>query len=96
MKPHIKIYMDYFGYGEEDFIPSELSGLPSNDCHHIERRGSGGRKGADVIENLMALTREEHIRYGDKKQYKEWLKQKHFEFMENYKSKKGNGSIAPL
>ncbi|MBT7929876.1 HNH endonuclease [Candidatus Peregrinibacteria bacterium] len=59
MKKHIKIYLKHFGYGEQDFIPSELSGMQAVDIHHIQY-GRGKRK--DVIENLMALTREEHDR----------------------------------
>lgn len=37
----------------------------------------GGNNNADVIENLMACCRECHIKYGDKKQYKEFLKDIH-------------------
>ena len=37
----------------------------------------GGTKKADVIENLMGLCRKCHIEYGDKKQYKEFLKDIH-------------------
>ena len=37
----------------------------------------GGSKFKDIIENLMALCRECHITYGDKKQYKEYLKEIH-------------------
>lgn len=42
MRHYVKVYMDYFGYSEGDFIPSELSGLPAVDIHHIEARGMGG------------------------------------------------------
>lgn len=85
MKKYKKIYYDYFDYFPGEFIPSEISGLPAVDIHHIECVGMGGgdRSKYDVIENLMALTREEHIKYGDKKQYKKWLKELHLKFMEN-------------
>jgi 5-methylcytosine-specific restriction endonuclease McrA len=53
------------------------------DIHHIEARGLGGSKEADNIENLMALCREDHIRMGDKKQYKEFLKNVHMEKLKN-------------
>ena len=56
MKKHTKIYMDYFGYGEQDFIPCELCGGKAVDIHHIHGRG----KGMDRIENLMALCRKCH------------------------------------
>jgi hypothetical protein len=39
----------------------------------------GGSKEADNIENLMALCREDHIKFGDNKQYKDFLKEKHQE-----------------
>lgn len=37
----------------------------------------GGGKTKDEIENLMALCRRCHIEYGDKKEHKEFLKEKH-------------------
>jgi hypothetical protein len=78
--------MDFFGYGVEDFIPSEISGKPAVDVHHIERRGMGGSKNKDYIENLMALTREEHDKYGDKEQHKQWLHDQHQLFIKNFKN----------
>ncbi len=80
-----KIYFDYFGYKEGDTVISEMSGKPADDIHHINARGMGGSKDKDVIENLMALTREEHIKYGDKKQYKEMLNKIHENFLKNKK-----------
>jgi len=37
----------------------------------------GGGKGKDEIENLMALCRECHVEYGDKKQHLDFLMMKH-------------------
>jgi 5-methylcytosine-specific restriction endonuclease McrA len=54
-----------------------VCGSQAVDVHHIEARGMGGNKKADVIENLMGLCRKCHIEYGDKKQYKEFLKDIH-------------------
>jgi len=56
MQKHTKIYFNYFGYGEQDFIPCEMCGSRAVDIHHISGRG----KGKDVIENLMALCRDCH------------------------------------
>ncbi len=88
MKPHVKIYFDYFGYGEQDFIPCEVSwyeGLEVRavDINHVDCKGMGGNpsRDKDVIENLMAVSRENHIKYGDKKQYVEYLKEVHRAFM---------------
>lgn len=66
MKKHTKIYMSSLGYDISDFIPSEISGKKAVDIHHIIGRGKCGQ---DRIENLMALTRQEHIDLGDKKNY---------------------------
>ena len=41
MKKHIKLYMDFFEYAEQDFIPCEMCGDKAVDVHHIERRGMG-------------------------------------------------------
>jgi 5-methylcytosine-specific restriction endonuclease McrA len=72
-------YLNHFGYDISDFIPCEVCGKTAIDIHHIEARGIGGSKEADNIENLMALCREDHLKYGDKKQHKEFLKEKHQE-----------------
>ena len=82
MTKHCKIYMDYFGYGEEDFIPCETCGKKAVDINHIECRGMGGSKMKDYIENLMAACRECHNKYGDKKQYIEYLKRTHLQFIQ--------------
>jgi hypothetical protein len=79
MKRHTKIYMNHFGYDINSFIPCEVCGKTSIDIHHLEARGMGGTTKPDVIDNLQALCRECHIKYGDKKQYKEFLKEKHQE-----------------
>lgn len=83
MQKHTKIYYEFFDYPiDPDFpIPSEISGIPAVDVNHISARGMGGSKRKDVIENLMAMTREEYEQYGDKKQYKQFLINTHREFM---------------
>jgi 5-methylcytosine-specific restriction endonuclease McrA len=77
MKKHTKIYLDYFGYSIEDFIPCESCGVKAVDIHHIEARGMGGDKKADNINNLMALCRQCHLVMGDTKTHMEYLKSKH-------------------
>jgi len=81
MKNHTKVYFEYFGYGQEDFVPCEICGRKAVDIHHIEARGMGGSKLKDDIENLMAVCRPHHIMYGDKKQFKDMLKKTHKKFM---------------
>ena len=79
MKPHTKIYFDFFGITPGDFVPCEICGKEAKDINHIEPRGMGGdpQGKKDTIENLMAVCRECHVKYGDKKQYKLWLKSVH-------------------
>lgn len=77
MQKHTKIYLKAFGYDESDFIPCEVCFAKAVDIHHIEARGMGGRKSADSILNLQALCRNCHVLYGDKKQFMDFLKQKH-------------------
>lgn len=78
MKPHVKIYLDTFKYSTQEEIMCEKCGRPSNDIHHIDPRGMGGKnKHADRIDNLMALCRECHAIFGDKKQFKQMLRDIH-------------------
>ena len=77
MKKHTRIYLDYFGYVLDDFIPCEVCSSRAVDIHHIDCRGMGGGKTKDKIENLMALCRSCHLEYGDKKQHMEMLVEKH-------------------
>lgn len=84
MKRHVKIYMDYFGFGMDDFIPCEITGQKANDIHHIKNRKSGGDPNGDkdAIENLMALTRAKHIELGDVPELVEALQKIHLKYME--------------
>ena len=85
MKLHTKIYLKHFGYDENSFIPCEICKRKAIDIHHINSRGMGGSIQRDKIENLMALCRECHIKYGDKKQYKDMLNELHLKLIKNDK-----------
>ena len=93
MLKHTKIYFDFFEIeydqqsGWHNCI-SEISGLPATDIHHIERRGMGGSKNKDKIENLMALTRDEHDKYGDKPEFMDYLKEIHGNYIERFAKNK--------
>ena len=76
MRKHTKIYLKFFNYIADDFIPCEVCSSRAVDIHHIDARGMGGSN-KDDINNLMAVCRNCHIKYGDKKKYKEWLQQIH-------------------
>lgn len=80
MKKHTKLYLAYFGFDQSDFIPCEICGNQAQDIHHIECRGMGGTKEPENIDNLQALCRSCHVKYGDKKEYKEFLKDIHYDY----------------
>lgn len=52
--------MEYYGYRENDFIPSFISGARAVDIHHIVYRSRAHKSYVNHISNLIALTREEH------------------------------------
>jgi hypothetical protein len=81
MQKHTKINMNFFGYTTGDFIECELSGTIATEIHHIGCRGMGGSKEKDYIENLMAINRENHNKYGDKKAFMVFLYVKHLRFV---------------
>ena len=77
MKNHTKVYFQALGYDISDtYIPSEISRKPANDLHHIVTR-------EDRIENLMALTRDEHLKYGEIKSEMVFLLKTHRKFLRN-------------
>jgi len=82
MKPYQKLYFKSFGYASSDTVYSEISGDVANDIHHIYSRGMGGTSEPDRIENLMAVTRDEHDKFGDKKKYYAYLFQMHARMMD--------------
>ena len=77
MKKHTKLYLAYFGYGEQDFIPCEYCGRQAVDVHHLIPRGMGGSKTKDYIENLMGLCRKCHNRAEADPQFNNVLKEVH-------------------
>jgi len=65
MTPHVKTYLNYFGYTIADFIICEIPGCGSKaiDIHHVIPRskfGSKTKNKQDNIENLIALCRKCH------------------------------------
>ena len=81
MRKHTKIYLDFFGYGEQDFIPCEICGGRAVDIHHISPRGMGGSHSKDSIENLMGICRKHHDDAEAELLTEEYLRNIHLNFM---------------
>ena len=55
MTPHVKTYLNYYGYGIDDVIMCEnCRQRKAVDIHHIQYRSRGG---GNDINNLIALCR---------------------------------------
>lgn len=52
-----RIYLKYFGYGDQSYVPCELCGSYAESIHHINYRSRGG---GNEIGNLMALCNYHH------------------------------------
>ncbi len=81
LRKHVKIYIDYFGYGDQDIIIDEWTGGIASDIHHLDNKGMGGSKNKDYIENLMALSRETHNKAHSNPEFNQRLTEYHLEFM---------------
>lgn len=84
-KHHKQILFDFLGIAEGDFVASELSGKPAVDSHAIVGNGRGGKKDDQPVENLIFLTRQEHFKFGERKQYKAWLYYRHLIHIQSIK-----------
>ena len=71
------------GYGETDFVPCECCSSRASEIHHIHAR-SQRKDLLNDINNLMAVCRKCHEKYGDKKMWIEFLQNKHNQFMKNH------------
>lgn len=74
MQNHVKVYLEYFGYGEQDTILCEFpecSKRAVDICHIIPRSkfGKNRKEDQDHIQNLMAGCRECHTAFDDGKKW---------------------------
>lgn len=81
MKKYTKDYFKHFGYSLEDFMPCEVCGEKAVDLHHIDCKGMGGSTSKDNIKNIMAVCRQCHLNFGDKKEHMDFLKETHLNFL---------------
>lgn len=89
MQIHTKVYLNYFGFHNPDFIGCEICHNQAIDIHHIKRRSEFGTKTKDeqdVIENLIALCRKCHDMAHAGYFTKEYLTEIHLKTMKMYKT----------
>jgi len=66
-----KIYCDYYGLGEQDYICCEHCGKRGHSIHHLIPKSQGGK---DTIDNLIFLCQPDHARAHENKQFNRLLK----------------------
>ncbi len=72
MQKYTKIYLDYFKLKPGEFVACEICGTQATEIHHIHNR-SHRKDLLNDINNLMAICRTCHIKYGDIKKHKPLL-----------------------
>tara|TARA_R100000808_G_C2069121_1_gene97365 strand:- start:285 stop:581 length:297 start_codon:yes stop_codon:yes gene_type:complete len=82
MQKHTKVYMQFFDYGEQDFIPCEMCGSRATDIHHIERR-TRNKVTNDFVENLVGLCRDCHIKAESDSMFNMFCRIQHLENVTN-------------
>ena len=78
MQKHTKIYMQFFNYEEQDFIPCEMCNSQAVDIHHLEKR-TRNKITNDYIENLIAVCRDCHIKAESDSMFNMFCRIKHLE-----------------
>ena len=80
MQKHTKVYMQFFNYEEQDFVPCEMCGSRAVDIHHLERQSKfGKKKEKDYIENLIGVCRDCHIKAESDGMFNMFCRIKHLE-----------------
>ena len=82
MQKHTKVYMQFFDYGEQDFIPCEMCGSKATDIHHIERR-TRNKVTNDFVENLVGLCRDCHVKAESDSMFNMFCRIQHLENVTN-------------
>ena len=81
MKLHTKVYMDFFNYAEQDYMPCEMEcGSKIVDIHHLTKQSKfGNKKEKDFIENLIGVCRDCHNRAENDNIFNMFCRIKHLE-----------------
>ena len=79
MRGYKKVYLNHFGYGEQDYVPCENCGKPCNDIHHLTFRSQGG---SDEIENLIGVCRACHDMAHNNRNFNEQLRKIHLKILQ--------------
>jgi len=74
VKQYILNYFESIGESPHHNLKCEICPARAVDIHHIDARGMGGSKHKDGPENLIAVCRPCHDKYGDRKQHKDFLR----------------------
>ena len=77
MKKHIKVFLKYWGLGEQDFIVClGCEKAQATDVHHVSKRQMGGSKKKDIPTNLAPLCRVCHTRADTNKHFNKYIDDK--------------------
>lgn len=79
---HTEVYDSFFGTSPGNRV-CELTGKSPADVTHIHAAGMSADISKHRISNLMALCREAHLYFGDKKEYYEFLTIAHQDYILN-------------
>ena len=81
MKYHTKVYMDFFNYAEQDYMPCEMEcGSKIVDIHHLTKQSKfGNKKENDIIENLIGVCRDCHNKAENDNIFNMFCRIKHLE-----------------
>jgi|TARA_R100001129_G_C5098110_1_gene183352 5-methylcytosine-specific restriction endonuclease McrA len=77
MKKHIKVFLEFWDLGEQDFIVClGCERAQATDVHHISKRQMGGSKKKDIPTNLAPLCRVCHSRADTNKDFNKYIDEK--------------------
>ena len=82
MQQYTKTYMDSLGFDESDFIPCQICEQRSTEIHHVISR-KRDKKLINDIQNLFAICRTCHQKYGEIKEFMPFLLKIHRAFLRN-------------